>query len=696
MPNFLNPLILFGLAAAAIPLLIHLFTRRRLKKVEFSSLLFLKDLEKTKIRQVKLKNLLLLLLRTLIVILIVLAFARPALKGQLAGLGKSAASSVVIIMDDSYSMAGQSSQGTLFEIVQKKGIEVLNNLTSQDEAAVIYTSAPPESLKFSRDFWSLKDTLSNRKPSYANAKFSAALEKAARLLSTSSNLNRELYIPASKSGSGWEKLAGLKVKLTIYLFNLSRDEIQNLSLPEIDFGQQLIELGRDFSLKVTVVNHTPRSVPDWLVGFYLDGKKVAQTGVKLKGESKAAVRFGYRVDRPGWHWGYFELAEDDLMPDNFRYFVLKIPDQIKILLAGEEPGHNRFLRLVLRPEEKLNINLQVKSVNPAGFEKEDLENYDLIILNDLKTISEPAMGKLTRFLETGGGLWVIVGNQAQTDFYNRQIAGRFFGIELKQRENQTTDQPGIYLLENWDLKHPVFSIYQGIKPQELPQIKFHSIHQAELKRKVKMLASFSGGSPALLEAAVEKGKAMLFLAGLDSASTDISLHPFFVPWVNRMVGYLTQDINASGESYSVGEVVQRELYELPAGQPIELIYPNQAKEVLTPVFTPRSALVRISDTNLPGIYQIKSGDKILDLFAVNLEAKESDPQGIDASEIKAALGTGNQNVSLVEVPADVDLVKFVQKTRYGRELWRETLIFALMLLGVEMWLGKTGSKTPLG
>jgi hypothetical protein len=171
MPSFLNPLILLGLLAAAIPLLIHLFTRRRLKKVEFSSLWFLKNLEKTRIRQVKLKNILLLIIRTLIVILIVLAFARPALKGELAGLGKSAASSVVLLVDDSYSMATQTSQGTLFEIAQKKGGEVLDNLSSQDEAAVIYLSNPQDSAFFSRDFWSLKDSLLNRRPSYTVANF---------------------------------------------------------------------------------------------------------------------------------------------------------------------------------------------------------------------------------------------------------------------------------------------------------------------------------------------------------------------------------------------------------------------------------------------------------------------------------------------------------------------------------------------
>lgn len=65
---FLNPSILFGLLAATIPILIHILNLRKLQKVEFSTLSFLKELQKSKIRKIKIKQWLLLLLRTLIII----------------------------------------------------------------------------------------------------------------------------------------------------------------------------------------------------------------------------------------------------------------------------------------------------------------------------------------------------------------------------------------------------------------------------------------------------------------------------------------------------------------------------------------------------------------------------------------------------------------------------------------------------
>ena len=114
--TFLNPIMLFGLAAAAIPILLHLLNLRKLKTVEFSSLRFLKELQRTRIRRIRLRQWLLLLLRTLLVLSLVLAFSRPALRGSLASLGgTSARSTIVLLIDDSPSMGMRNAGGMLFD-----------------------------------------------------------------------------------------------------------------------------------------------------------------------------------------------------------------------------------------------------------------------------------------------------------------------------------------------------------------------------------------------------------------------------------------------------------------------------------------------------------------------------------------------------------------------------------------------------
>jgi hypothetical protein len=130
MFNFLNPAILLAAGAAVLlPLLIHIFNRQKVKTISFSSLLFLRSLEKTRMRRVKIMEYLLLVIRTLMILLVVAAFARPAIKGGFATkVGAHAKTTVVILLDNSYSMGYDTKEGPVFDLAKKKAKEILGQL----------------------------------------------------------------------------------------------------------------------------------------------------------------------------------------------------------------------------------------------------------------------------------------------------------------------------------------------------------------------------------------------------------------------------------------------------------------------------------------------------------------------------------------------------------------------------------------
>jgi len=145
--SFLNPLFLFGLAAAAIPVVIHLFTRRQPREQLFPSLEFLTEVNQSEIRRLKLRQWLLLLMRTLAVAAIALAMARPALRGSAAAAGRSpgaaAAASVVVLVDQSGSMGaaaaapGEAAGGTLMEAARRAVEDLLATLGPSDELLLV-------------------------------------------------------------------------------------------------------------------------------------------------------------------------------------------------------------------------------------------------------------------------------------------------------------------------------------------------------------------------------------------------------------------------------------------------------------------------------------------------------------------------------------------------------------------------------
>ena len=162
--TFLNPFILLGLAAASIPVLLHLLNLRKLKTVEFSSLRFLKELQKTKIKRLKLKQILLLILRTLIVVFAVIAFARPALKSSLPVLGSHAKTSVVIILDNSFSMDISDERGNRLKQAKNVAQSILGALKDGDEAAIVEMSGIENQRRaaFTQNFTLLKEQVQTR------------------------------------------------------------------------------------------------------------------------------------------------------------------------------------------------------------------------------------------------------------------------------------------------------------------------------------------------------------------------------------------------------------------------------------------------------------------------------------------------------------------------------------------------------
>src|SRR5262245_25116318 len=108
--GFLNVLMLLGLVAVAIPVIIHLLSRRRFEVVDWGAMQFLQVSETTR-RRLFLEELLLLLLRMGLIAVLVLGLALPYTTSQvLARVSGRPSRDVVLLFDGSYSM-GESGTG---------------------------------------------------------------------------------------------------------------------------------------------------------------------------------------------------------------------------------------------------------------------------------------------------------------------------------------------------------------------------------------------------------------------------------------------------------------------------------------------------------------------------------------------------------------------------------------------------------
>ncbi|MDA0875164.1 MAG: BatA domain-containing protein, partial [Bacteroidetes bacterium] len=147
--TFLNPLFLLGLAAAAIPLIIHLFNFRRPKRVNFSSLAFLHELRKSTMQRVRVKQWLLLALRTLAIASLVLAFARPTMTGPLAArLGGAGRTTAAVVLDRSASMTLRDGGGAYIDQARSLVEGLVGQMESGDEVLLAPVPASDDRATF--------------------------------------------------------------------------------------------------------------------------------------------------------------------------------------------------------------------------------------------------------------------------------------------------------------------------------------------------------------------------------------------------------------------------------------------------------------------------------------------------------------------------------------------------------------------
>jgi hypothetical protein len=714
MFNFLNPIILFAAGAAVLfPLLIHLFNRQKVKKIYFSSLLFLRSLEKTRMRRVKIKEYLLLLIRSLIILLVVVAFARPAIRGGFASkVGAHAKTSTVILLDDSYSMRYETKEGSLFDLAKKKAREIISQLKEGDEASLIPFASEPEarSEKPTYDFKSLSKQLDEILPSYQVTDVGKALKKAFEILKSSKNLNKEIYLISDMESSGWSygswgyftdksfsSLESRKVKL--YLLDVWTDPKENLCIEKIDFGNQLIEKGKPFQIKAQVANFTSQAVKNLLVGLYLDGRRVSQTDVDVERGGKATVEFMHTVENAGSHTGFFEITDDNLMIDNRRYFAFKIPEKIEVLLVGERQRDTYHLKLALNPQPESDAGMVVSEVDRNSLAGIDFNKYKVVIFSNLSRLSDVDLTNLEGFVKRGGGVLFILGNNVDPDFYAQQIAKRFFALDLKTPLTPTKNVGGFFTLEKIDWEHPIFQVYQSVENKEIPQIKFSSLFELPQSENVKIISRFSLGKPALIEKSEGAGKVLLFATSLEESESDLVLHPFFVPFVNRTVEYLASDLSRLSEDFLVGSKIERELdpaligslRSLQGGKEIKLVDPENLETFVAPIVQKDRLIIKLQDADKPGIYEIKTKEGVVDRFAVNIDPKDSDPQKIEKSEIEKKL----EGSSLFYIKPNDDIEKAILSSRYGKELWKPFLWIAFGLLALEMYLARSRKKDIL-
>lgn len=706
--TFLNPLYLIALAAASIPIILHLLNLRKSRVIEFSTLAFLKELQRSKIRKLKLRQWLLLALRTLIIIFVVLAFTRPALRSSFGFLpGTAARSSVVIILDNSLSTLVSDTHGQVIKQARQKAHDIVNLLEAGDEAVLLRTSdASMGSAAFTEALNALHQDIDETEALPIRGDYRDALAAAAALLGESDNFNKEVYIITDRqrsqlaldAGSGKQALFDKAVR--VFVLPLGDETPGNAAITEADVRSSVLEAGKPVSIRAVVSNQSESPLSDAMVSVFLNGERVTQQTVDVPAGGRSEIELNVVPKQRGLVHGMVELEDDALPEDNRRYFAFTIPENIRVLLGPSTGRDAKILSLALDPlgsTDSLARNFIIESMDRNRIAAANLSRYDVVVLTGARDLPQAFVQRLASRVRNGGSALLFPDADGNVEAFSNTLLPALGLPRPAGVQGELAASNSFTSFGRIDFDHPLFQgMFERREDGSMPEVEsprvLYSVRLRGDERAREVIGTRSGDA-FVLDASVGSGKVMAFAVAADLQWSDFPFKGLFLPLINRSMYYLSShdDLTLSmlaGETreWTLGSGATDALYELRA--------PDGSVQRIAPKSLPSGLVFPIEAPRHTGVYTLNAGDRVLTGIVVNSDAREADLEHGSADDLAAYLahfGIANATV----LARDVSVQQAITEVRFGVELWKYMLMLAIVCALIEMIVARDSKRALL-
>lgn len=651
--NFLAPSLLLGLLAAAIPYLVHRIGKRRAVPVRFAAMQLLLRSEKQVSARRRLREILLLAARTLIAASLPFIFARPFTE-RATNIPNAALDpqSAVVLLDDSASMRRTRAGNTMFERAQDRALELLRQFPSDSEAAVLLASAgstaPVAELTPERS--RLVEAVERITPSARPADFTGAMRRAALALSSSPRAKRRIFVITDLQATGWEEGTGLPEQGApeVVLLDTAADAAwDNRAVVDVKVEPAPEAGAGGVAVTAEIADFSAGGVASLGVTLKRNGAMVAKSFVQLAPGGRARKRFVDTIPPGGGsaHDIEVEIDRDTFPLDDRRLTHLELARTLRVLLVNGDARTNPkedeayFVETALRSVAQ---GASVTVVLPDDVPVDGLAGYTVVGLLNVAQPSAALATALIRFVEGGGGLFVSVGAQVETQVWNERLArvlpqplglARTAAALPGQNAGETLDERPAERLAPIDRRHPLLANFaargEGIASARF--FKYMLLEPVPDSAGRSVVLRFESGAPALVERHVGKGRVLLLSTTVDREWTDLPIRPGFLPLIQetarRLVG---ASDNEGASALLVGQ--PRVLAFAAEDRRLEVTRPDGSVWLARADQGGTSRTAIYTDTDQPGAYRVRAvgADGTVtsrpgDGFVVNVDPRESNP-----------------------------------------------------------------------
>ena len=680
MPGFLNSAALLGLVAAAIPLILHLLNRRRRHIIEFSTLRFLKQLEKREMNRLRLKRLLLLLIRTLIVISIVLAFSRPTIRGYLPGAEVS--TSAVILLDNSLSMQIKDEGILLFDRAIHAAKEILTTFNKNDRLSV-FPSVQNEIDDLNSIEWLSPENvdLTDINISYQSSDLKLQVMESIELLNNDESANKELFIISDFHGNSAvnidEDIDEIAKGLHIYLVKLTSNET-NYSISRVEVISKVLREGSSARIGIEVQSNSEEN-GEVRLDLFIEGVRVGQSIVNPTANNSVISEFSVPIKSSGFISGFAELEDDALIADNRRYFHLFIPERIGVLAVGSD-NDLYFTTAALRSTLRVGTGSELKIIKPNEIKKVHLDDFDVILLSALPEQGNRFALQLKEFVKVGGGLLIFPGNEFDMEQYNESFSSelnlpKMTGIARGEEILKEYTSIGTI---NWD--HPLFAGIFSENKTDLNYPKIKKYYTIGVRTNGEDLAKLVNDRPFISEFRLGEGHIIMMLTAPSLDWSDFPLKGLWVPFISRAVEYAMTGQSSFIDTITAGRELSFDMDLKKPGINLMVKTPNGRSFAVLPEPKGNKFRAIFDKVDLPGTYRLMQDGELRKMKTANIDRREF----IRESELDQYLNEFKKG--FVKVISVSEIGQEIEESRIGIELWRYFAVIAFILLIAEMVL----------
>jgi hypothetical protein len=532
--TFLSPLLLWFLAAASVPVIIHLLNKRRHKTLQWAAMQFLLKATRESRGKKKLRHILILTCRALGLAALAFAAARPIVSGLL-GWGAGTIDTVVLILDRSASMELRSGDGedAKRELVLQKIRESMSDIGSPRLVVIDSATGKPQEIPSPDVLGEISATAATDSTANIPSLLAAAVD-----VLTASTGRSEIWLASDLQRSNWRpdddrwaalraNLQSLPEKPAIRILSISGDAANNTSLRLLGTRRTMDGLILNLELSRSKDSRESISIP---VTTQINGASQNELITLPRQSLRFQKRIPIKLEDESGH-GWLSIPSDGNPRDNSIFFAYGPARPMKSIIVSESNEAANYLSLAAAPPkfEKQTVT----RIEPSAFAATSTSELSLILWAAPLPTGESAK-TLQNFLSSGGQVILLPSAKS--------TATETF-LETQWEPVSTSESGKFFILKDWDRADG--PLRDGVDGLPIPAERLRAIKRSIPKSDAAVLAKWEDGEPFITRKIVDKGTLWTIGSIPDYTWSNLGDADVLLPTVQRILALGADRFDAS-------------------------------------------------------------------------------------------------------------------------------------------------------